>query len=102
MFLLFFKGVNLGLQTLIDTVLFHIEALTGEDVTKTSKTGEVFEGIDLISGPLVEGYLFQNKTKMLVLLDEYLQVRLPLQSPSYSTTPFSLLTPRLPSGLYIP
>ncbi|KAI0686950.1 hypothetical protein BC835DRAFT_1408443 [Cytidiella melzeri] len=61
-------------NTLVDTVLFHIDALTGEDATNTSKPGDVLQGIDVIAGPLVDAFFFQDSaTKYVVLFDEFLQ-----------------------------
>jgi len=55
-------------------VVFHIDAITGADSTGHSKDDAIFEGHDLIQGPLVEGYLLNAETKVVVLLDEFLQV----------------------------
>jgi len=55
-------------------VVFHIDAITGADSTGQSKDDAIFEGHDLIQGPLVEGYLLNAETKVVVLLDEFLQV----------------------------
>ncbi|KIJ99255.1 hypothetical protein K443DRAFT_8516 [Laccaria amethystina LaAM-08-1] len=63
-------------NTLVDTVLFHVDAVNGEDVRQASKKSDVFEGLDIIKGPLVEGFLLQTKPKAVVLLDEFLQVYL--------------------------
>ncbi|KAF5329635.1 hypothetical protein D9619_009267 [Psilocybe cf. subviscida] len=65
-------------NTLVDTVVFHFNALTGADVTGRAKDEEVFEGHDLIQGPLIEGFLLggAGEPKVAVLLDEYLQVYL--------------------------
>ena len=59
---------------MVDTVLFHFDAITGQDVMKTSPIGEPFEGLDIIPGPIVECFLFQNQTKTILLLDEFMQV----------------------------
>lgn len=57
-------------------MLFHIDAATGEDVTGKSADNDVLEGIDIISGAMVESYMLQPKgQKLVMLLDEYLQVR---------------------------
>jgi len=63
------------MQTLVDTVVFHIDATTGEDATgKTGRDG-VLEGVDIVQGPIVESYLLrQEGKKVVMLLDEYLQV----------------------------
>lgn len=58
-------------------MLFHIDAATGEDVTGQSTNTDVLEGIDIIPGAMVESYMLQPKGQKLVMfLDEYLQVRL--------------------------
>lgn len=56
-------------------MVFHIDAITGADSTGQSKDDAIFEGHDVIQGPLVEGYLLNAETKVVVLLDEFLQVR---------------------------
>ncbi len=56
-------------------MLFHIEALTGEDATYTSQPNELLQGIDVIAGPLVDAFLFRDAaTKYVILFDEFLQV----------------------------
>lgn len=60
---------------MVDTVLFHIDPLTGEDVRKESGDGDALKGHDAIAGPLVESYLLRNgPNKMVILLDEFVQV----------------------------
>lgn len=64
---------------MIDTVLFHIDALTGEDVAHPEETsqGSLLEGVDAIAGALVEAFLVRDgTTKYLLLFDEFLQVSL--------------------------
>ncbi|TFK33104.1 hypothetical protein BDQ12DRAFT_658417 [Crucibulum laeve] len=68
-------------NTLVDTVIFHFNAVTGEDARGVSPADEVFEGLDIISGPIVEAYLLQNDTRVVILLDEYLQVYLYPDTP---------------------
>lgn len=70
----FCQALTLPLQGLVDTVVFHIDAITGADSTGRSTDGAIFEGHDIIQGPLVEGYLLNAETKVVVLLDEFLQV----------------------------
>lgn len=50
--------------------------MTGDDVRKESPLGTVFEGLDIISGPIIEAFLLQNQTKTVLLLDEFMQVHL--------------------------
>lgn len=64
-------------------MLFHIEALTGEDATYTSQPNELLQGIDVIAGPLVDAFLFQDATtKYVILFDEFLQVSILFSSTS--------------------
>ncbi|KAI0341141.1 DUF1620-domain-containing protein [Trametopsis cervina] len=59
---------------LVDTVLFHIEALTGEDASYTSQPGGLLQGIDAIAGAMVDTFLLEDtNTKYVVLFDEFLQ-----------------------------
>lgn len=62
-------------QGLVDTVLFHVDALTGEDARGVSVSGDLLQGFDIIAGPLVEAYLLRSGSKKFaVLLDEFVQV----------------------------
>ncbi|EPQ55571.1 DUF1620-domain-containing protein [Gloeophyllum trabeum ATCC 11539] len=63
-------------NTLVDTVLFHIDALTGEDARGASPSGEVLQGLDIISGPLVDMFFLPGEKKVVVLIDEFLGVHL--------------------------
>ena len=66
-------------QGLVDTVLFHVDALTGEDARGKSPAapGDLLDGEDAISGPLVEAFLLKaGAGRTVVLLDEFLQVHL--------------------------
>ncbi|KAF8872794.1 hypothetical protein CPB84DRAFT_1854287 [Gymnopilus junonius] len=63
-------------NSLVDTVLFHINALTGSDITLRSKDNFPLEGYDVIQGPLVESFLLNAEKKFLVFFDEYLQAYL--------------------------
>ncbi|KAH7882607.1 hypothetical protein F5I97DRAFT_2067794 [Phlebopus sp. FC_14] len=74
---------------LVDTVVFHVDPLTGEDVswryydvdaenetrdgTRDSDRGPL-EGVDVIQGPLIDAYILPDEDGTLVLLDEFLQV----------------------------
>jgi hypothetical protein len=57
-------------------VVFHLNALTGEDALGKSPTGTVLQGVDLISGPSLGAYLLPENSNAIILLDESLQVRL--------------------------
>ncbi|KAI0820139.1 DUF1620-domain-containing protein [Trametes gibbosa] len=62
---------------LVDTVLFHVDALTGKDARGKSPAGDVLQGQDVVSGPLVEAFLLRTDlARVVVLLDEFLQVHL--------------------------
>ncbi|KAI0318194.1 DUF1620-domain-containing protein [Amylostereum chailletii] len=77
---------------LVDTVLFHIDAMTGADArpgtepsSSPSTSRGILEGVDIISGPAVEAYLFEapgSDVKTVVLLDEFLQVYLYPSTPA--------------------
>ncbi|OBZ74558.1 ER membrane protein complex subunit 1 [Grifola frondosa] len=80
---------------LVDTVLFHINALSGEEVAGASAYGDVLKGDDVISGPLIEAYLLRSgSTKIVVLLDEFLQVHL-YPDTSENTDAFKKVLPSL-------
>ena len=66
--------LTLFLQGLLDTVLFHLNALTGSDATRRSKDDAPLEGHDVIQGPLVESFLLNAEQKIVIFFDEYLQV----------------------------
>ncbi|KAH9942115.1 hypothetical protein B0H21DRAFT_526939 [Amylocystis lapponica] len=82
-------------NSLVDTVIFHIDVLTGDDVRKESAAGEALKGFDVISGPLVEAYLLGGgSSKMVVLLDEFVQVHLYPDTPENKDA-FAKLRPSL-------
>ena len=57
-------------------MLFHIDALTGEDSTYASPIDGLLQGLDAIAGSLVEAYLIRDGGhKYILLFDEFLQVR---------------------------
>ena len=68
------SSYRLPSQTLVDTVIFHLNARTGEDALGISKKDSTLQGFDVIQGSLVEAYLLQTEIKMVVLFDEFLQV----------------------------
>jgi len=53
--------------------------MTGEDARKTSPSPEIFQGLDIISGPIIESFLFKNNTKTVILLGEFMGVTSPFQ-----------------------
>ncbi|KAH9929331.1 uncharacterized protein B0H18DRAFT_996604 [Fomitopsis serialis] len=62
---------------LVDTVLFHVDALTGEDARGVSESGDLLQGFDIIAGPIIEAYLLRSGSqKLVVLLDEFVQVHI--------------------------
>ncbi|PPQ71078.1 hypothetical protein CVT25_007866 [Psilocybe cyanescens] len=90
-------------NSLVDTVIFHINALTGEDARPPqaqtpieaelelegengegkAEDGGVLEGTDVVSGPVVEAYLLNAEDrKIVVLLDEFLQAYLYPDTPA--------------------
>ncbi|KAG5641215.1 hypothetical protein DXG03_005748 [Asterophora parasitica] len=102
----------------IDTVIFHINALTGADASRDDselRLGEdpsgLLQGIDIIYGPAVEAFLLspppaspsasssssENYAKAVLLLDEHLQVHI------YPSTPRTRATLRaLHHSLHFP
>ncbi|KAG1790453.1 uncharacterized protein HD556DRAFT_1392090 [Suillus plorans] len=71
-------------NSLIDTVLFHVNALTGDDVRDEHQSipGTALEGLDAVMGPLVDVFMLPNENRTIVMLDEYLQARLYPDTPS--------------------
>ncbi|KZT68592.1 DUF1620-domain-containing protein [Daedalea quercina L-15889] len=64
-------------NSLTDTVLFHVNALTGEDARGLSPPGDVLQGYDIIAGPIVEAYMLRSGSqKFVLLLDEFVQVHI--------------------------
>ncbi|KAH9911778.1 uncharacterized protein BXZ73DRAFT_93328 [Epithele typhae] len=62
---------------LVDTVLFHIDALTGRDARADGTHEDLLNGHDIVSGPLVEVYSLKTESaRVIVHLDEFLQVHL--------------------------
>ncbi|KAG9308090.1 hypothetical protein JVU11DRAFT_12603 [Chiua virens] len=79
-------------DTLVDTVVFHFDPLTGEDIkTVTSTDGEIesarinvkgangrwlspLEGVDAIAGPLIDVFVVPDSKDTIGTLDEFLQV----------------------------
>ena len=57
-------------------MIFHVNALTGEDALGKSPVGTVLQGADLISGPSLGAYTLPDDSNAIILLDESLQVRL--------------------------
>ncbi|KAI0060106.1 DUF1620-domain-containing protein [Artomyces pyxidatus] len=81
-------------NSLVDTVLFHIDALTGEDAMGASLPGDVLQGHDIISGPLISAHLLPGDHKTVVLLDEFRQVYLYPNDPS-NVKAFTKAVPKL-------
>jgi len=93
----------------MDTVIFHFDPLTGEDIKIiTSTDGETeglrvdvkdtdgrwvsaLEGVDAIAGPLIDAFLVSDGNETIGMLDEFLQV-----SPISVAAPFMYL----PSNLH--
>ncbi len=68
-------------------MLFHVNALTGEDALGKSPAGEVLQGVDFISGPLMEAYQLPGNSKAVILLDEFRQVRINLLKSHFLCLP---------------
>lgn len=64
----------------MDTVVFHVDALTGKDARESSSDdGVLLQGEDVIAGPLVDSFLLQtDEARVAVLFDEFLQVWFPI------------------------
>lgn len=70
-------------NSLVDTVLFHVNALTGDDVRENSSIPRAaLQGFDAVMGPLVDVFMLPNENRTIVMLDEYLQARLYPDTPS--------------------
>ncbi|KAI0292365.1 hypothetical protein B0F90DRAFT_1770565 [Multifurca ochricompacta] len=71
---------------LVDTVIFHVNALTGEDALGKSPADKVLQGLDLISGPLLGAYQLPGSSKAVVLLDEFRQAYVYPETPTNEKT----------------
>lgn len=78
----------------MDTVIFHFDPLTGEDIRIVASTEDetgnphgnikgadgrwvsVLEGVDVIAGPLIDVFLMPDGKDTIGMLDEFLQVSL--------------------------
>lgn len=58
----------------MDTALFHIDAMTGEEIGAVSPSKYMLEGIDLIQGELVDAWLLSEPSKIVLAVDKYMQV----------------------------
>ena len=76
----------------MDTVIFHLDPLTGEDIRIVTSTDDetnnprvnvkgadgrwvnALEGVDAIAGPLVDVFLLPDGKDTIGMLDEFLQV----------------------------
>ncbi|KAG0701659.1 hypothetical protein DFH29DRAFT_925728 [Suillus ampliporus] len=65
-------------NSLVDTVVFHVNALTGDDVREEgpSTSRAALQGFDAVLGPLIDVFMLPNENRTIVMLDEYLQTRL--------------------------
>ncbi|KAG5719954.1 hypothetical protein E4T56_gene6878 [Termitomyces sp. T112] len=86
-------------NTLVDTVIFHINAITGASATNVDTSipqedsNGLLQGFDVVPGPVVEAYLLsppvgspKKYATSVLLLDEFLQVYL------YPSTPYTRAT----------
>ena len=62
-------------------MIFHLNALTGEDALGKSPVDTPLQGVDLISGPSLGAYPLPENSNAIILLDEFLQVRLTDPTP---------------------
>ncbi|KAJ7498075.1 DUF1620-domain-containing protein [Mycena galericulata] len=84
-------------NTLVDTVLFRIDPLTGASVSPVEKdTNRLLEGTDVIAGPLTEAFLIPN-SDVVILIDEFFQI-----NPYPDTEASTALVSRLAPKLYLP
>lgn len=58
----------------MDTVIFHVNALTGEDVLGKSPADTILQSFDVVSGSLLGAFSLPGINKAIILLDEFLQV----------------------------
>ena len=59
----------------MDTVIFHIDAITGQDLVDGRDPTAPLQGYELIQGALVNAYLLNAlDTRIVIALDEFLQV----------------------------
>ncbi|THH31554.1 hypothetical protein EUX98_g2645 [Antrodiella citrinella] len=64
-------------QSLTDTVVFHVDALTGADALGVSQDKDILQGKDVIAGSCVEAFLYQDDdAKFVLLFDEFLQTHI--------------------------
>ncbi|KAJ7230405.1 DUF1620-domain-containing protein [Mycena pura] len=84
-------------NTLVDTVLFRIDPLTGASITPVEEDMDrLLEGKDVINGPLTEAFLIPD-SDVIILVDEFFQINL------YPDTDESTaLVARLAPTLYLP
>ncbi|TDL26922.1 DUF1620-domain-containing protein [Rickenella mellea] len=66
---------RLASNGLVDTVIFHINALTGDDIRKPSSSGPL-EGFDFVESEIVDAFLLQSDNRTVVAIDTHLQVHL--------------------------
>ena len=58
----------------MDTVLFHIEALDGEDVLGKSPADKLLEGIDIVPSEIFDTFLLPDEDRRVAVIDTQLQV----------------------------
>lgn len=62
-------------QGLVDTALFHFDAMTGAEVGEAIASKYMLQGLDLIQGELVDAFLLSEPSKIVLAIDKYMQVR---------------------------
>ncbi|KAF8211092.1 hypothetical protein K438DRAFT_1808794 [Mycena galopus ATCC 62051] len=84
-------------NTLVDTVLFRIDPLTGASISPVEEnTDRLLEGTDVISGPLTEAFLLPE-SNVIILIDEFFQI-----NPYPDTEASTALVTRHAPNLYLP
>jgi ER membrane protein complex subunit 1 len=52
-----------------DTVVFHFDPMNGEDILGISMRGNVLQGVDVFTGPLLDAYMWKSDKKIIILID---------------------------------
>ncbi|KAG1895707.1 uncharacterized protein F5891DRAFT_1193876 [Suillus fuscotomentosus] len=71
-------------NSLVDTVLFHVNALMGDNVREENPfiPRAALQGLNAVIGPLVDIFMLPNENQIIVMLNEYLQACLYPDTPS--------------------
>ncbi|THH04236.1 hypothetical protein EW145_g5667 [Phellinidium pouzarii] len=85
---------------LTDTVVFHIDALTGEDAERNSPSG-MLKGTDAVRGEILDAFMLRGENKTVILLDKFLQIYL-FPETDETRQSFQALAPKLHFPLIAP